>query len=121
MNGTTVLATGLLAIDPSTTPPAGIFTPTGGTAVTCNVSVWSLAPHGATNWSFRLVAANGEFPVKVSGAPFTYIFTGTEGHDGPHGTENWPNLNLDDDFEETVTWQSEATQPEPYAQGQAAS
>ena len=118
-HGTSVLATGTLIIDTSTKPPTGTFIPTGGTEVPCNVSSWSLAPHGATNWSFTLRAPNGEFPIKVSGGAFSYIFLGTEGPEGPGGTVNWPNIH--DDIEETVTWQSEATQPEPYAQGQAAS
>jgi hypothetical protein len=127
-NGNNELASGTLTvnINNSTTPPTltGSFTPTGGTAVTCDILTWDTGPNGVVNWKFTLTKANGDFPIKQNGGSFTYHFTGNENASGndPGGQVNWPNPNPEAEFEETVTWQSEATQPveESQARGQGA-
>jgi len=119
-NGVTEIASGTLTVDTSTTPPTGTFTPTGGTEITCNVSAWSSGPSGATNWSFRITEANGDFPIKENGKGYTYNFIGNENAEGsdPSGSVNWPSTSPKED--ETVTWQGEATVEEPSARGQGA-
>ena len=130
--GPSETASGTLSVtvttDTSKNPPTtitGTFTPAGGSAVTCTIPTWNTTGNGAVVWSFDLTAANGDFPIKANGGHFTYHFTGTENASGndPSGTVNWPNPNLEADFEETVTWQSEATMPEDESQayGQGAS
>lgn len=120
--GNTQLAAGTLIVDTSTTPPTGSFTPENGTAVTCSFSQWSTNPNGSTTWSFEIASPNGDFPIKGNGQKMKYNFIGVENANGtdPGGTVNWPNPNLDEEFEETVTWQSEAT-PETQVLGQGAS
>jgi hypothetical protein len=126
-NGETASGALSITIDTSKNPTqiTGTFTPAGGTAVTCSVPTWNTTANGAVVFSFQLTAANGDFPIKANGGSFTYRFNGTQNASGndPSGNVNWPNPNLEAEFEETVTWQSEATMPEeePQAYGQGAS
>jgi hypothetical protein len=125
-------ASGALSVtvttDTSKNPPTtftGTFTPTGGTAVTCDVINWETGQNGVVDFKFTLTAANGDFPIKQNGGSFTYHFHGNENASGnnPNGNVNWPNPNLEEEIEQTVTWQSEATMPveEAQASGQGAS
>jgi|GEM_PF-1898268 len=120
------LASGQLFVDTSTTPPTGIFTPDGEGAqqVSAQVSSWSSAPGGATNWSFQVRdQPNGDFPLGPKGGPFTYSFTGHENAQGsnPSGRVTWPQPSITGG--DTVEWQGGATQgeDESYAARQGAS
>jgi hypothetical protein len=120
------IASGLLFVDTSTTPPTGNFTPNGKGAsqVPAQVNSWSSSPKGATNWNFQVSdRANGDFPLGPLGTPFTYAFTGHENDQGtnPHGHVTWPKASITGG--DTVEWQGGATQgeDESYAAGQAAS
>jgi hypothetical protein len=110
----------IVTIDDSTNPPtkSGTFTPDGGTLINVSVPTWNTYANGAVVWNFTLSGANGDFPAGV------YNFNGNENASGvdPRGNVNWPDFARDD-FEETVTWQSEATQPveESQARGHGAS
>ena len=118
------VASGTLSVDTSTTPQTGTFTPDNGTgAVTCNSVSWSSAPGGATNFSFRLTASNGQFPVPPNTPSYTYSFTGNENANATqaNGNVNWPQNDPSIKGDETATWQGEATEGEPYAQRQSAS
>ena len=117
------IASGTLEVDVSARPQTATFTPEGGSAVTCQSVSWSKNPNGATNFSFKLTATNGDFPVPPN-TPFqVYSFTGQENGQGkdPSGNVNWPQDDPSIEGDQTATWQGEATVDEPYAQGQGAS
>ena len=109
---------GWLSIDPPS------FTPEGGFTAPANISHWSSAPGGATDFNFQVNAGqpNGGFPTGVNGNQFTYNFTGHENPNGnnPSGHVTWPPSIEGGD---PVTWQGEATagDDEPYSRTQGAS
>lgn len=121
--GGQVIATGTLAVDTSTNPQTGTFTPTGGSAVTCTNVFWSSVKNTVVHFTFTLTSANGQFPVPSDPSTFTYSFTGTENATGTqaNGHVPWPQNHPTIEGDDNATWQGEAAGEEPYAQGQGAS
>lgn len=109
-----VIASGMLTIDYTTTPPSGTFTPAGGTAIACNqVSFAKPDQSGTTNFNFRVSGqANGSFPLGNNGTPYTYNFVGSKNANSPaSGTVNFPSENSSSNWpdDDNDTWQATAT------------